>query len=277
MPIPPRFSAIVALSLLLAIPALAAVDTQPAAKEPIGAESALDGLALRGTIIETMNSAGYTYLHLDSAKGKLWAAIPETRVQVGQEVILAPGMTMHAFLAKSLERTFETIIFSPGVQEATAGPTPEPAPEKAPATGFAQALEAEQQAPPAGQDMVKGQSTGSLGAIVPSAGVSVAKAPGENSYSVGECFEQAKALDNKTIRVRGKVMKISRMIMGKNWLHIQDGTGNPMKNQHDLVVTTIEEPKEDEVVTVQGVLRANRDFGHGYAYEVIVEDASIER
>ena len=70
--------------------------------------------------------------------------------------------------------------------------------------------------------------------------------------------------------------EVSRQIMGKNWLHLQDGTGNPMKNQHDLVVTTLEEPKEGEVVTIEGVLAADRDFGAGYKYAVIVEDAKVE-
>jgi hypothetical protein len=72
-------------------------------------------------------------------------------------------------------------------------------------------------------------------------------------------------------------MKISRMIMGKNWLHLQDGTGNPLKNQHDLVVTTTEDAVEGTVVTVEGPLSAERDFGAGYKYDVIVENAKVEK
>jgi hypothetical protein len=131
---------------------------------------------------------------------------------------------------------------------------------------------------PANEDALMGDSPGSTGAIVPSAHVQIEKATGDNSFSVGECFEQAEALHNTTVRVRGKVVKISRMIMGKNWLHIQDGTGNPLHNQHDLVVTTLEDPGEGmSVVTVEGVLKAERDFGAGYRYEAIIEDARIEK
>ena len=122
-----------------------------------------------------------------------------------------------------------------------------------------------------------GPSAGSAGAMVPSAEVNVNKATGPNSYSVGECFEQGKELNGKTVRVRGKVMKISRMIMGKNWLHLQDGTGNPLKNQHDLVVTTTEDAAEGTVVTVEGTLSAERDFGAGYKYDVIIENAKVEK
>lgn len=270
-----------ALSLILATPVLAAVEAQPpAAKEPVKAEAVLDGVALQGTIVETMNTGGYTYLQLDSAKGKVWAAIPETKLEVGAKVTLAPGMTMHAFSSKTLNRTFDAIVFSPGLEPAAGQPTAaaktQPEAGKG-TTNFSEALQAEQKAPAGAQTPAMEQSTGSAGAIVPSSNVNVHKATGENSQSVGECFEKSKELDAKTVRVRGKVMKISRMIMGKNWLHLQDGTGNPMKNQHDLVVTTAEEPKEGEVITVQGVLKANRDFGAGYKYEVIIEDATIER
>ncbi|NLX19954.1 MAG: hypothetical protein GXY53_11855 [Desulfobulbus sp.] len=121
-----------------------------------------------------------------------------------------------------------------------------------------------------------GQSTGSAGAIVPSVELNIDKATGPDSYSVGECFQQGKDLNGKTVRVRGKIMKVSRMIMGKNWLHLQDGSGDPKKNHHDLVITTTEDVEEGSIITIAGTLAFDRDFGAGYKYEVIVEDAKIE-
>lgn len=275
-----------ALFLLLTSPILAAAQDKsaPPAAEATSVAPVFDGIALKGTVTETMNSSGYTYLLLEAAQGKIWVAIPETRVTTGQTVTCAPGMTMQNFTSKTLNRTFDSIVFSPGLDKGEAPATPTPQESAAPgknSAGFGEALQAEHStgkttlAP--GDDAATGPSAGSTGAIVPSAGINVNKASGPNSYSVGECFEQAKELNTKTIRVRGKVMKISRMIMGKNWLHIQDGTGNPLKNQHDLVVTTQEDPGEDAVVTVEGALSANRDFGAGYKYDVIVENAKIEK
>lgn len=278
------FLAHTVLSLSLIAPAVLLADEKPTAPpKPAVDEARLEGVALQGTVVETMNSNGYTYLLLDAAQGKIWVAIPETQVKVGQSVTAAPGMTMHNFTSKTLDRTFASIVFSPGLDKnaAAAGP---PAPEAKPAkegSGFDAALRAESKGagntvPGVGGDANHmGMSTGSAGAIVPSAEINVNKATGPNSYSVGECFEQGKELNAKTVRVRGKVMKISRMIMGKNWLHIQDGTGNPLKNQHDLVVTTAEDIAEGAVVTLEGTLAAERDFGAGYKYEVIVEDAKI--
>ena len=275
-----------ALSLLLTGPMLAAAEDKPTPPpvETAKATAMLDGIALQGTVTETMNSSGYTYLLLDAAQGKIWVALPETEINVGQAVTCAPGMTMKSFASKTLNRTFETIVFSPGLDKAGASTTQTAtvAPAKGKdGAGFTEALQAEKpgKAVPgnSAETTAPGASTGSAGAIVPSTDINVHKAPGPNSYSVGECFEQAKDLNNKTIKVRGKVMKISRMIMGKNWLHIQDGTGNPLKNQHDLVVTTQDDPGENVIVTVEGVLSANRDFGAGYKYDTIIEDAKVEK
>jgi hypothetical protein len=272
------------LSLLLT-PAFAADQNPAPAKAEAAAAASLDNTALTGTVRETMNAAGYTYLQVDSAAGPVWVAIPEGTVTKGQQVTCLPGMVMENFASKTLGRTFPTIVFSPGLPPAAAlaaAPVPVPAAaggDKA-AGDFSAALQAEAAAPAgvgANGAELKGESGGSLGAVVPSADVNVHKATGENSRSVGECFAQAKELDGKKVRVRGKVMKVSRLIMGKNWLHLQDGTGNPMQNRHDLVVTTLDEPKEGEVVTIEGVLAANRDFGAGYKYEVIVEDARVEK
>jgi len=267
------------LSLTLITPILAVGEEKPAAPPAqTTAAASLDGVVLRGNVLETMNSNGYTYMLLDAAQGKIWTAIPETQVKTGQTVTATPGMTMHNFTSKTLNRTFDAIVFSPGLDKGTPA-TPEQTPAEVKpgkeGSGFDAALKAESSVPAGGEAMSMGASTGSVGAVVPSAEVNVNKATGPNSYSVGECFEQSKDLHGKTVRVRGKVMKISRMIMGKNWLHIQDGTGNPLKNQHDLVATTTEEPAEGTVITIEGVLAAERDFGAGYKYEVIVEDAKV--
>lgn len=116
-------------------------------------------------------------------------------------------------------------------------------------------------------------SGGSLGAMTPYSEVTVEKAAGENAYTIEEIFAKTKELDGKTIRIQGKVVKYSPMIMGRNWIHIQDGTGDPMTNTHDLVITTSEEVSNGDVITVEGVLAFNKDFGAGYKYVAIVEEA----
>ena len=68
-----------------------------------------------GTVVQTMNSGGYTYILLDKDGNESWAAMPETEVKVGEEVTLAPGAPMNNFNSRTLNRTFETIYFTSGV------------------------------------------------------------------------------------------------------------------------------------------------------------------
>jgi hypothetical protein len=76
----------------------------------------------KGTVVETMDSGGYTYLCIESGGQKKWAAIPKAEVKVGQQVELRPGMVMQQFTSKTLKRTFDTIIFSGGLAAAPAAP-----------------------------------------------------------------------------------------------------------------------------------------------------------
>lgn len=281
--------AILSLSLLALLSAgvccaMAATQEKPAVDAVTAAEKATqtpDETALQGKVLETMDAGGYTYLHLDSQRGKVWVAIPETKVAVGEEVSSAPGMIMRNFTSKTLNRTFESIVFSPGLGAVLSDAPAAPAQQQNQGDSFSQALEAEARAggnPHAGgAAMAQGNSVGSAGAIVPSAAIKVDKAPGSDSYSVGEIFAQAKQLDGKKVRVRGKVMKNSRMIMDRNWLHLQDGTGDPDKQQHDLVVTSTDDAAEGDIVTVWGTVAADRDFGSGYSYQVLIENATVEK
>ncbi len=236
---------------------------------------------ISGKVLETMNSGGYTYLQMDTTKGQQWVAIPESKVAVGDEVACYAGMVMSNFTSKSLNRTFDAVIFSSGLagMEGQAGKT-DPHDAKletasnAGADSFAGAVNAETPSAAAKQEKV--ESSGSLGAMAPFTDIKIEKAAGKNSYTVEEIFTNNTQLEGKTARVQGKVVKFSPGIMGKNWIHLQDGSGDPLKSNHDLVITTnAQPPKDKEVITIEGIVRANKDFGAGYKYVVIIEEAKI--
>lgn len=226
-------------------------------------------MPIKGKIIETMNAGGYTYLKIDTGSSQPWVAIPQSQVKVGDEVTCNPGMAMGNFTSKTLNRTFDSIVFSSGIVGSTG------AAGHGGMTGgddsFSSAVQAEGGHP--ATEASQAGSGGSLGAMTPYAEVAVEKAAGENGYTIEEIFAKTKELDGKTVRIQGKVVKYSPMIMGRNWIHIQDGTGDPMNNTHDLVITTTEEAKSGDVITVEGVLAFNKDFGAGYKYVAIVEEA----
>ena len=153
--------------------------------------------------------------------------------------------------------------------------------EQPPGHTFQEALRAEggMDAPHGAAPLILpgGESPGSRGARAGKEELAVEKAGGENACRVAEIFARAGELNGKTVQVRGKVVKNSRMIMGKNWLHLQDGSGDEAKGEHDLVVTTEDSAEPGEIVTVSGTVAADRDFGMGYSYRVLLENARVER
>jgi hypothetical protein len=103
------------------------------------------------------------------------------------------------------------------------------------------------------------------------------KATGANAHTIQEIFADSAKLNKKSVVVRGKVVKVSSGIMGKNWIHIQDGTGNQAKKNHNLVCTSKSMADVGDVVTVSGILAKDKDFGGGYKYTAIVEEATISK
>lgn len=218
---------------------------------------------LSGKVAETMDASGYTYVRLDDGtENEVWAAIPKTQLEVGEEITLQGGSVMNNFSSKSLDRTFESIIFASGVSRGSGDQVVSSADGS---SSFSSAVES------AGGDA----SGGSAGNIVEFTELKIEKAVAANAQAVGDIFGMAAELDTQKATVKGQVVKVSRNIMGKNWLHIQDGTGDPTAKTHDLVVTTMDIAEKGDIVTIEGTVTANKDFGSGYKYDVILEEAVV--
>jgi hypothetical protein len=100
----------------------------------------------------------------------------------------------------------------------------------------------------------------------------IAKADG--GKTIAEVFAEREQLAGETIVFRGKIVKTNAGIMGRNWLHIRDGSG--VEGTNDVTVTTTEVlPNVGDTVLVSGVLQLNKDFGMGYQYDLIIEDAEV--
>lgn len=95
----------------------------------------------------------------------------------------------------------------------------------------------------------------------------------KSKYSVSDVFKSSKKLKGKSVSIRAKVVKFSKDIMGKNWVHIQDGT--TFKSQYDLVITTKAKVKKGDTVLVKAKVALNKDFGHGYKYPIILEEGKF--
>lgn len=202
---------------------------------------------MTGKVVETMNSGGYTYINLEHANKKTWVAIPQTEMKVGQEVSVIQGMPMPNFESKTLNRTFDSIIFSPGLAS--------------------------------GSPSVTATAPGSSATPVKSAEepVKVEKASGPDAYTVAEIYDKKSSLESKNVVVRGKVVKVSTAIMDTNWIHIQDGSGDAASGTNDLLVTSNDAPAVGDVITVNGKLVNDKDIGSGYKFAVMLEKAEIKK
>ncbi len=116
-----------------------------------------------------------------------------------------------------------------------------------------------------------------LGKAVDAGDVKVAKASGPDARTVAEIITKRAEIKDKSVVVRGKVVKFTPEVMGKNWIHLRDGSGSAADNTHDVLVTTKEQVKIGDVVVVKGVVRTDKDFGSGYSYQVLIEDVTLQK
>lgn len=236
-----------------------ATTTSQASAAPAPAMAPVATNQLRGKLLDSMNAAGYTYLRIKTDAGEQWAAVRETKVKKGDLVTVNAQMTMNGFESKTLKRKFDSIVFG-----TMAGASDAPPPSMASASA----------AQPAANPMGTAQQHMSAG-TANVGDVKVEKAP--NGKSVAETFAAKDQLKDKPVVIRGKVVKFLSGIMGKNWLHLRDGSGSADKGDNDITVTTNDVVTVGDVVTVTGTVRVDKDFGAGYRYPVIVEEAKVTK
>ncbi len=209
-------------------PMRTATPNAPAPMAPQGPEQG----GVSGTVLETMDSGGYTYAKLDQGGTVVWVAGPETKLTVGTRIASVGGTLMTGFQSTTLKRTFDQIYFIPSY------PIDGAAPAAAHPSVPAMAAKVETIAPLAG-----GQTIASLASDTGSAA-------------------------GTAVLVRGKVVKVNNGILGHNWIHLQDGSG-------DLTLTTDATLTLGQVVAMRGTVARNKDFGAGYSYALLLENATV--
>ena len=198
---------------------------------------------LRGEVLETRNVDGYTYLRLKTAGGEAWAAVPTSTVKTGAQVTIGNTSVMENFESRTLKKKFDKIVFGQIVDPA-AGPV----------AGHAVAPAAPAAKP-----------------------IKVQKATGPDARTVAEVVTGKAGLKDKSVLVRGQVVKVNNGIMGKNWLHLRDGSGSDADGSNDVLVTTKDTAALGEVVSVKGTVRTDVSLGAGYNYAVLIEDAAVRK
>jgi hypothetical protein len=200
-------------------------------------------VSVKGEVLEVRDVESYTYLRLKTQEGETWAAVAKTPVKKGSEVTLENVMIMENFVSKTLKKTFKTILFGSlaGAQSSTPG---------------------------------LGMATSHAINTINVADIHVPRAVGENAKTVAEIVSKSVELKDKPVLVRGKIVKYNAGIMGKNWIHLRDGSAANASG--DILVTSANAAKLGDIVTVKGIVRNDKDFGAGYFYKVLIEDATLQ-
>lgn len=192
-------------------------------------------------VAEALNTEKYTYLRVKENGEEKWLAVMRQDVKIGGNYLYRGGLMKKNFESKEFKRVFETVYL---VSE------------------FRQDVEA-------GGAMSQGGGIPAAAEAL-EAPKSVKAAPG--AIKIADLVAHLSKYEGKTVKITGKCVKVNPMIMGRNWLHIQDGTGKDL----DLTVTTNENVPLGAIVTLEGTLALKKDFGAGYKYDYIVEGAVLK-
>jgi len=204
---------------------------------------------------EVIQVSGYTYLLVKSKGPEYWVAVPTMEASPGETYHYQGGMLMPDFYSSELDRTFDEVLFLEAIFEGD---------------GSSSSLAATQMPgnmsdPHQGQGMTPGSQV-----TVEKADVAIEAV--EGVISIADLFANPSAYEGKSIRVRGEVTKFNPAIMERNWVHIQDGT--EFQGRYDLTATSSEAFEVGSVVTLEGIVALDLDFGYGYSYEILLESST---
>ncbi len=231
-------------TLLLALSGCTESAQETAVEDPALATPVPVGM-VRGTVVETMDSGGYTYVLLDFGAEQYWIAGPQATVAVGDVVQTVEGMPMPGFKSETLGRTFDMLFFVNGISNLSA--------------------------PDATATVAHPPMTPADAA--PDAPITVAAL--EDGRDIAYVYANKDELAGKAVSLRGKVVKYNENILGWNFIHIQDGSGDASDRSNDLTVTSKAATAVGETIVVTGTIVLEKDFGAGYTYPILMEDAAV--
>jgi hypothetical protein len=192
---------------------------------------------------EVIHAGGYTYLNVSEKRKKMWLAVPGMQAVKGDKISYSGGLEMINFFSKELNKTFPSVLFLESVNS-------EPIP-----------------------GVSAGMKNNLHAGEVKTEKINISIAPGKGCISLAKLLETKTEYSGKTVRVTGKITKYNPEILGKNWIHIQDGS--EFNGAFDLTITTDSQLSVGDTVTFEGKITLKKDFGYGYFYDVIMEDGKL--
>ncbi|MCW8895591.1 MAG: hypothetical protein OQK48_07430 [Sulfurimonas sp.] len=203
-------------------------------------------------VLETVNAGGYTYAKVDEKGNVYWIAGPQSKITVGTSISFIEQMVMNDFTSKSLNKHFDQLIFVSAI---------------VPADGSV-ADTSTNDDPHANYD----HSTQETAAATTPVAINIAK--NANGFTIEELYAKKDSLNEKNIKVDAQVVKVSKNIMGKDWIHLQDGSG--VADTSDIIATSVNSTVQvGDKVTTDGIVKTNVDLGYGYQFAILIEEAKF--
>ncbi len=193
---------------------------------------------------EVLQTSSYTYIHANEKGKQYWLAVTSTPAEKGKTYYFSQWMEMTDFHSKELNRDFDQILF---VGDLATYPIP------AKSAMTTQPIPQQAKTPNTKQDVY-------VEAV-------------EGGVRLQELLEDPNKFSGEKVKIRGQVTKFNSGIMGKNWVHIQDGTS--FGEAFDLTITTNEMLTVGDVAVFEGLITLNKDLGSGYFFNVLMEDAKV--
>ncbi|MBT3209423.1 MAG: hypothetical protein HN704_04770 [Bacteroidetes bacterium] len=207
-------------------------------------------------VLEVLQTSSYTYMFVNENDKNFWMAVMKIDAKVGDELYYDEAMEMKDFKSKELDRVFSSILF---VQKIS----------NEPISSSMSAVHGQ-----SSQSFSKQDSSSHSGANASKLNEDIQVDPASDGISIAELFINRKDYANKKVVVRGQVVKVNNSIMDQNWVHLQDGTND--SGNFDLTVTTQEFVSVGDIVTLEGTVILDKDFGAGYTYKLIIEGAILK-
>ncbi len=202
-------------------------------------------------VLEVTQSPTYTYLRVSEGNKEFWMAVALIDVRKGETLHFTSAMEMEYFHSKELDRSFDRIYFVSDISK-----SPVPLRNNEPH------MHASHSSP-----------HGEMRPATTRKDVSVA--PREGAVSIAELYAGKNAFNGQTVKLTGEVVRYNPGIMNRNWVHIQDGTADG--DNYSLTVTTTDNVAVGDLVTIEGTVALGKDFGSGYYYALIVEEAKVNK
>ena len=185
---------------------------------------------------EIVHTSKYSYLKVVEKESEFWIAAVKSDFVVGEKYIYQGGVLMKDFKSKELDRVFDEVYF------------------------------VQQIIPASGHGSESANTSSDIKSSTPPS-----QPPAEGVTSLKDIISNPDQYKDKQVKVYGEVIKINLGIMNRNWIHVKDGTAD----EHDFVITSGAQVPLGQSVTFEGVITIDKDFGAGYVYALIMEEAKV--